>query len=128
MNLHEWSTSNREYGRRLLTSGFEGVRCAEDEFFREHSVTPFLNESARVALRSAALGACLGVLGSYPALRHRSAVRALAYAFLGGTIGFGAGLAWSTRDLTVSVAHGALKNMTRVRDEHWLQQHPIDYA
>jgi hypothetical protein len=30
--------------------------------------------------------------------------------------------------LAASVAFGALRNIDRVRDEHWLERHPIDYA
>jgi len=52
----------------------------------------------------------------------------LVYGFLGGAIGFGAGLLWESRLLTASVACGALRNIDRVRDEHWLERHPIDYA
>jgi hypothetical protein len=47
---------------------------------------------------------------------------------LGGAIGFGLGLAWSSRRLTASVAEQAFRSMNKVRDEHWLENHPIDYA
>jgi hypothetical protein len=52
----------------------------------------------------------------------------LAYGLLGGAIGFGAGVAWESRRFTASVADGALRNIGKVRDEHWLTKHPIDYA
>jgi hypothetical protein len=52
----------------------------------------------------------------------------LAFGLLGGAIGFGAGVAWESRRLTASVAGSALRNIGRVRDEHWLTKHPIDYA
>lgn len=128
MNLHEWSRSHKEYGRKLLDSGLEGARCGRNVFFHGEPSAPFLNQSARGALRSAAVGVCLGVLGSYPGNRNRSASKALTYAFLGGAIGFGAAVAWESRRLAACVAGGALKNIGRVRDEHWLQTHPIDYA
>jgi hypothetical protein len=50
------------------------------------------------------------------------------YGLLGAAIGVGASVAWESRRLTASVAGGALKNIGRVRDEHWLTNHPIDYA
>jgi hypothetical protein len=50
------------------------------------------------------------------------------YGLLGGVIGFGAGVAWESRRLTASAACGALRNISKVRDEHWLERHPIDYA
>src|SRR5512147_1735520 len=126
MTLHQWSNSSLHYGRKLLDSGLEGARSAEHEFLHGSRLTPYLNRSVRIALGPAALGACLGFIGSHPHTRQRSAVRAMAFGVLGGVIGFGAGVAWETRRLAASVAHGAMKNMERVRDEHWLEQHPID--
>ncbi|MBI3475615.1 MAG: hypothetical protein HY010_07765 [Acidobacteria bacterium] len=54
--------------------------------------------------------------------------KSLAWGLLGGTIGLVAGIAWKSRCLTTSVADGAMESMGRVRDEHWLEKHPIDYA
>ncbi len=128
MNLRNWSKSSADYGRRLVTSGIEGALSGREEFLNGESLTPFLSESVRSALRPAALGACIGVIGSYPGYRQKSVGRALVYGLLGGVIGLGAGLAWESRRLTVSAAGSALKNIGRVRDEHWLTKHPIDYA
>ncbi len=50
------------------------------------------------------------------------------FGFLGWAIGLGAGIAWKTRGLTECVASNAFRNMGKVRDEHWLERHPIDYA
>jgi hypothetical protein len=128
MDLRKWSKSNADYGRRLLDSGLEGARSGEEAFLNGKSLTPFLGESIRSALKPAALGACIGVLGSYAGYRQKSITRTLAYGLLGGAIGLGAGLAWESRRLTASVAGSALRNIDRVRDEHWLTKHPIDYA
>jgi hypothetical protein len=128
MDLREWSKSNADYGRRLLDSGLEGARSGEEAFLDGKLLTPFLSESVRSALKPAALGACIGVLGSYAGYRQKSITRTLAYGLLGGAIGLGAGVAWESRRLTASVADGALRNIGRVRDEHWLTKHPIDYA
>jgi len=128
MDLHKWSRANVDYGRELFHSGIEGMRCGREVFLEGESLTPFLSESVRNALAPAALGACLGVLGSYPGSREKSVTRALAYGLLGGAIGLGAGIAWETRRLAVSAAGGALRNIGKVRDKHWLTKHPIDYA
>jgi len=128
MDIRKWSKSSADYGRRLLDSGIEGARSGEEAFLDGKSLTPFLGESVRNALKPAALGAFIGVLGSYAGYRQKSITRALTYGLLGGAIGLGAGLAWEGRRLTVSVAGGALKNIGRVRDERWLTKHPIDYA
>jgi len=128
MDLRKWSKANADYGRRLLDSGIEGARSGEEAFLNGKSLTPFLGESVRSALKPAAFGACIGVLGSYAGYRQTSITRTLAYGVLGGAIGLGAGVAWESRGLTASVADSALKNIGRVRDEHWLIKHPIDYA
>jgi hypothetical protein len=128
MDLRQWSKSNADYGRELLHSGIEGARSGGEAFLEGESFTPFLSESVRSALKPAALGACIGVLASYPAYEKKSMIRALAFGLLGGVIGFGAGIAWESRRLAASVAGGALKNIGKVRDERWLSKHPIDYA
>lgn len=128
MDLHEWSKANAEYGRRLLDSGIEGARSGQEAFLNGRSLTPFLSESVRSALVPAAFGACIGVLGSRPGYRQKSIVRTLVYGLLGGAIGLGVGLAWNSRRFTASIAGGAMKNIGKVRDEHWLTKHPIDYA
>lgn len=128
MNLREWSKSSADYGRDILSSGIEGARSGREAFLDGESLTPYLSESVRGALRPAVLGACIGMLSSYPGHREKSLGRALAFGLLGGAIGLGAGVIWESRHLTASAACSAMKNIGRVRDEHWLTRHPIDYA
>jgi hypothetical protein len=106
----------------------EGARCGEEAFLKGRSLTPFLSEEVRNALKPAAVGACIGLLGSYPGDHRRPIGRALVFGFLGWAIGLGAGIAWKTRGLTECVTSNAFRNMGKVRDEHWLERHPIDYA
>jgi len=47
---------------------------------------------------------------------------------LGGAIGFALGVAWQSRRLAASMTSAALGGMGKVRDEHWLEKNPIDYA
>jgi hypothetical protein len=128
MGLSTWSKSEVEYGRKVLNSGLEGARSAREAFLEGRSLSPFLGESVRKALKPAAIGACIGVLGSCPGTRHQSIARVLVFGLLGGAIGLGAGVVWQNRRLAASVARGALRNIDRVCDEHWLGKHPIDYA
>jgi hypothetical protein len=128
MNVVEWSKSNVDYGRKLVDSALEGARTGGGEFLKEESLAPFLNESARQALGPALIGACLGALGVYLGNGRRSKTRALAGAFVGGAIGFGAGLIWDSRHFTARVASGAWKSIGKTRDEHWFERNPIDYA
>ncbi|HXZ13476.1 MAG TPA: hypothetical protein VEG64_13900 [Candidatus Sulfotelmatobacter sp.] len=128
MDLRDWSKSEVEYGRKILGSGLEGARAGEAEFLKGRTLDQFLSESALEALKPAALGACLGVLGSRLGKESSSIGKALLFGLVGGTIGFGAGIAWQTRRLTASAAKGALRNTHRLRDEHWVEKHPIAYA
>ena len=128
MNVVEWSKSNVDYGRKLVDSALEGARTGESEFLKEESLTSFLGESARQALAPAAIGACLGALGGYLATGRRSRTRALVCGLLGGAVGFGAGVIWESRQLTATVASKSWKSVGKIRDEHWLEKNPIDYA
>jgi hypothetical protein len=128
MTFRQWSSSSLHYGRELLDSGLEGARSGEQAFLAGARLSPYLKRSARVAVAPAALGACLGFLGSHPGSRHKSAARAFACGVLGCMVGFGAGIAWDNRRLAASIASSARKNIGKVRDQHWLDRHPIDYA
>jgi hypothetical protein len=127
MNLHEWSQSEVEYGRKVLHSGLAGARSGRETFLNGRPLTPFLNEAVRNASVPAAVGAFVGVLASQPR-DQRSACKAAIFGFLGWTIGLGLGMAWQSRGLTACVTGAALRSIGRVRDEHWLERHPIDYA
>jgi hypothetical protein len=128
MEPHNWSKSEFEYGRKVLHSALEGARCGEEAFLKGRSLSPFLGEGVRDALMPAAVGACIGLLGSYPGDHRSSMSRALAFGLVGWVLGLGAGVAWKTRGLTECVASNAFRNIGKVRDEHWLESHPIDYA
>jgi hypothetical protein len=129
MGLRQWSKSEVEYGRRVLGSGLEGARSGREAFLNGRPLNTFLGESVRDALKPAALGACIGFLSRYHCPGNRRSIgRGLGFGWLFGVIGFGAGFAWTSRRLTASMACEVRRNVGRVRDEHWLEEHPIDYA
>ena len=130
MGLRQWSKSEAEYGRKVLGSGLEGARSGREAFLNGRPLNNFLSESVREALKPAAVGACIGFLSRYPGpgRRHRSIGKGLGIGWLFGVIGFGAGFAWASRSLTAKMAGEARRNVGRVRDERWLEEHPIDYA
>ena len=130
MNFVEWSKSSLDYGRKLVDSAVDGARAGEDEFLdtQEEALVPYLEQSAKHALAPAAVGACLGLLGGCLVNGRRSTARMLAFGILGGVIGFGAGIVWENRQFAASVAAGAWKSLSKTRDEHWFENHPIDYA
>ena len=128
MNLRKWSRAEVQYGRRILDSGLEGVRSGEEEFLHGRALAPFVGKAVRAALVPAAVGAALGVLGGLPVDRKERGSRMLFLGLLGGAIGLSAGLAWESRRMTKSTTRGALQNIHKVRDEHWVEKHPVAYA
>ena len=128
MGLLKWSKSEVEYGRKILNSGLRGARSANEAFYQGMPLAEFLSDSVRGASQAAAVGACIGVLGSCPGNRNKSIGRALAFGLLGGAIGLGASVAWKSRALTASAVYGASRNIRRERDERWMKKHSIAYA
>lgn len=127
MPLQEWLKSNADYTRKLVHSAVEGAYSGEGDFLHGEPLTPFLNLSARSALKPAVIGAFLGALTAYSESRPRSG-KTLAYGLLGCAIGFGAGFTWESRRLGASVATSTWRRIGNARDEHWLEKNPIDYA
>jgi hypothetical protein len=128
MELRNWSKSEFEYGRKVLNSALLGARSGREAFLEGRSLTPFLGEEVRNALKPAAAGAFIGLLGSYLENHRSSFGRVLEFGLVGWVIGLGAGIAWQTRGLTECAASSAFRNIGKLRDEHWLERHPIDYA
>lgn len=120
-------TNTVEYGRKLIHAGATGLRTGRTEFDPEKAhalVTRSAGESARMALA----GACLGVVpGCLLARRSRGANAAL-FGVLGSVLGFLAAFSWKTRSLSSTLAHSAIKEVRKAKDEHWLERNPIDYA
>jgi hypothetical protein len=127
MTLREWVASEVDYGRELVDSGIEGATNSRRTFLHGAPLSPYLSDVNRDALKLATFGVCIGLLGGFLGGR-RKPVRAIACGALGGAVGFAASFAWSSHTLAETVARGALKNMSAVRDQHWLKSHPIDYA
>jgi len=128
MDLREWTKSEVSHGRKLVSSGLEGARSGREAFLNGRHLTPFLRKSVRNALKPAALGAGIGLLVACPGSQHKSIGRVLAFGFLGGVIGLGAGVLWEDRRLAASVVRGSLRNIGRTRDEYWMERHSIAYA
>lgn len=128
MNAKAWSKSKVEYGRKLVDSAVDGIRTGEDEFLVDGRLAPYLAKGAARSLAPAAIGAILGAYCGGLRRENRSAARILTGCILGGLVGFGAGMLWETRYLTESIGANVRKRVQSVRDEHWLEEHPIDYA
>jgi hypothetical protein len=124
MRHETWLKSELEYGHDLIDSAVKGARSAG-----EHVAEPvgtILARSARTSLPWVAVGAAIGLL--YSARKHESIRSQVLFGVLGGIIGFGTNVTLSTRQLTGEVVHCAVRNISNLRDAHWLAKHPIDYA
>ena len=128
MEQNSWSKSNADYGRKLFHAAVDGARSAQKAFLKGRPLAQYLEQSVQNAWIPAAFGLCVGLLAGYPATRRRACGKAAALGVAGGIIGFSAGVAWKNRQLAAKVASGAWENIETVRDEHWFETHPIDYA
>jgi hypothetical protein len=128
MNPCKEAGYNIHYARELLNAGLEGARSGREKFLKGKRLGTFLAESFSNTLKPAALGLCLGLLGSYRGNGRKKAGRVFARGLIGGAVGFGAGAVWQSRFLVETAAGSALKSIGRVRDDHWLKRNPIDYA
>jgi hypothetical protein len=117
-------TKTIEYGRKLVHAGVCGMEAGERSELDGRALSPFLLDSARDSLAVAAAAAFAGLLGCQ-LLRRR--VHPLKIATC-GALAFAAGFSWKTRKVGASATHAALKEVAKVRDEHWLELHPVDYA
>jgi hypothetical protein len=115
------------YGRNLVHSGLSGLRRGRDSQVDRQRVPGVLIRSALASLSVAAIGAGAGLLLFRRPDRSKIS-RTLALGIAGGAIGFAAGFTWQTRDLTARMARSALKEMGTVRDERWIEKHPINYG
>jgi len=128
MSFLDRPKSSVDYGRKLVASAIEGARTGEEEFLKKETLAPYFSKSAERAVIPTEIGACFGAAAGYLGDQHRSGARALVYGFVGGVIGFGAGVLWESREFTASIASGVRKSISRTRDEHWFEKNPIDYA
>jgi hypothetical protein len=127
MNRNASATTRQSYGRKLVTAGISGVRRGRQNFDPQLA-SALVTRSVDEALKLAVLGACLGAIPAAFTQRRSRLSHAVALGALGGVLGFCAGFSWKTRKLTLSMAHAAAREVRRVKDEHWLETNPIDYA
>ena len=121
------STTRLAYGRKLVSAGLSGVRTGH-QTFDPQLASALINASAEESLKLAAIGACLGLLPAIIMQRRSRGKSAVVLGALGSALGFCVGFSWKTRKLTSTLAHSAMHEVHRVRDEHWLETNPIDYA
>jgi hypothetical protein len=130
MSVGSWLQSEMEYGRNLADSGWQGARAAWDSAKQTEEIEQVLSRSVRAAWAPTLIGAGVGAFCALLLQRRKSTgpVVALSLGVAGGLLGFAAGVAWETREISSEVARGALRQMSTTRDEHWLEKHPINFG
>jgi len=129
MDIGDKIKSGMGYAGDLADTGWKGARDAGSAALKGEPVGRVLTRSAQASWTSTLVGAAVGALVGYLVnTRKPSISRVAACAVIGGTVGFGTGLAWETRELSSGMARGAMRNINKARDQHWLATHPIDFG
>jgi hypothetical protein len=112
------------YFKQLVRAGLDGIDSARNE--RDGRVfTPPLQT---VVWTPTAIVATIGMLSAHLIGKRKSVSRVALGGLAGSVLGFGAALAWASRDFIGPAARTAVRRVDAVRDAHWLESHPIDYA
>ena len=112
------------YTRQLVGAGMDAIAAA-----RQESIGPIFRPPLQtVAWTPTAIGATIGALGTRLIRRDKGASGVAIGGLIGSMFGFGAALAWASRDFTGPAARKTLRGVNSVRDAHWLETHPITYA
>jgi peptidoglycan/LPS O-acetylase OafA/YrhL len=129
MKIGNWLKAEVEYGRNLAGSGWQGARDAAGSMLHGEAVGELLGRSVRASWAPTALGAGLGAACALIAGgRKPKAAAVAAMGVVGGVVGFTAGVAWETRQLSGEIARGAMRRIGTTRDSHWLGKHPISFG
>jgi hypothetical protein len=120
--------SSINFGKTLVERGVSGAREGAQEYLKDHSLRSIMFQVARESVMLAAIGATASVLPVYLASQRKRPKNSLAYAISGLGLILLSGFAWGTRDIAGVMTCSARKQLHAARDEHWLQQNPVDYA
>ncbi len=125
----DWLKSEVEYGRDLADSGWQGARTARDSMLQGEPVGAIFSRSARASWAPTVMGAGFGALCGLLAQRGKpNTTVVVAMGMVGSVVGFTAGVAWETRQLSSGIARGAMRGIGSTRDSHWLDKHPINFG
>lgn len=116
--------ANLAYLRHLVGAGFQGFASARSGAGGRVFTLPLQS----LVWTPAAVGAAIGMLSTGLAARRKGRMRLAISGLTGSALGCGAALAWASRGFVGSAARQTAHQVNAVRDAHWLESHPIDYA
>jgi hypothetical protein len=126
--MKHYSPSNRLYCGQFIASTIKAGLSAGREALKHEPATVFLANAATESLKPMGVGACLGLLFQ---LRNGQAAmfsNVLVGSFIGGVLGFVGGMLWKSRTPTKLGLRAAINHVGFIRDQRWLERHPITYA
>jgi hypothetical protein len=110
------SANKKTYTQKLLKAAIAGI-CSGEALA--------LSESPAALILKCVPGALAGKCVDALVFKRRDRTsRTVACVTLGGL----AALVWSTRTTTRAMARSAAQEIGKIRDEHWLDRNPINYA
>jgi hypothetical protein len=116
--------SDLVYARKLVEAGVNGVATA----WEKAGDRPLEPMTGSAVWMPAGIGAAAGLLSVCLNRNRRSASSLAAFGLLGSVLGFGAAVAWASRDFSGTAVRTARHKVNTLRDARWLEHHPIDYA
>lgn len=120
---HAHSVANTiEYGRALVQAGVTGVQQAQPA---PEDLRLQLAHATSSGIKAAAVSGGIALLGCK--LGHnRTRIGRTALVFAG--CAFCAEFLWKSRAVSANLISGVRKEVSKVRDQHWLESNPVDYA
>jgi hypothetical protein len=112
-----------DYGRELLHAGIDGIKAGERLSLRSPDV--HIAKSAGQSLVAAAVGGTVALILCKVTDRRRRVLQTMVAC---GTAAFCADFICRTRNVSSKMIECAEKEIGKVRDQHWLESNPIDYA
>jgi hypothetical protein len=109
---------------QLTRAGWQGAASARQETNPARLAPPSMSATCA----SAAIGAAAGILAAQLAGKRQRASAVAIGGTVGSIVGVGASAAWSARHVSRAAARAALCRVNALRDAHWLELNPIDYA
>ncbi|MBK7422380.1 MAG: hypothetical protein IPJ48_04395 [Propionivibrio sp.] len=128
MSITDKIKTNLAYGKELVESGIEGASEARKTVLAEEDKSNLVHAAVQESWQSATIGAMAGALVGVLSDEQKPTRGVIFGVLLGAAVGYASSFAWKTRPLTSAMAHGAGKRISRVRDQHWLTDHPINYG
>ncbi len=111
------------YGRELVHAGIEGIRAGDRLTSRTSHVR--VTRSAGQSLLAAAVASSVALF-AYKLKKKQN--HRITPVLACGAVAFCADFLWRTGGTTPKIIECAEREIEKVRDQHWLNAHPIDYA